>query len=138
MLYLGSVLGATLLAIACGSNQPPTGPSEPAVPPAIITDTFEGRLTVNGSAAHPFVVGRAGALQATLTAIEPEAAIIGLSLGTWNAGSNVCQIILANDAAPGGAAIVGTASVAGNFCVRVNDVGQLTAPAGYFLTVQHY
>lgn len=138
MRYLVSVLGATLLATSCGGSQPPTGPSEPAVPPPIVTDTFDGQLTVNGAAAHPFVVGRAGALSATLTAIEPEAAIIGLSLGTWNAGSNVCQIILANDAAPVGAVIVGTASVAGNFCVRVNDVGKLTATAAYFLTVQHY
>ena len=137
-LRFASALAATLLATACSNDPFATLPTEPAVPPTLITDTFEGQLTVNGAASHPFVVTRAGALSATLTAIEPEGAIISVSLGTWNTGSNVCQIILANDAAPGGAVIVGTASVAGNFCVRVLDAGKLTATAGYLLTVAHY
>ncbi len=138
MLRFAPVLVATLLATAC--NNDPFGqlPTEPAVPPTVITDTFEGLLTVNGAVSHPFVVSRAGTLSATLTAIEPEGAIIGVSLGTWNSGTNACTLIITNDLAPGGAVLVGTASVAGNFCVRVSDVGKLTASAGYLLTVAHY
>lgn len=138
MLHLAPVLAATLLATACSNDPFATLPTEPAVPPTVITDTFEGQLTVNGAASHPFVVTRAGALSATLTAIEPAGAIIGVGLGTWNSGSNSCALIITNDLAPGGAVLVGTASVAGNFCVRVNDVGKLTATAGYLLTVAHY
>jgi hypothetical protein len=138
MLGFASALVATLLATACSNNAFPTLPTEPAVPPTVITDTFEGQLTVNGAVSHPFVVTRAGSLSATLTAIEPEDAIIGVGLGTWNSGTNSCALIITNDLAPGGAVLVGTASVAGNFCVRVNDVGKLTGTAGYFLTVAHF
>lgn len=137
-LRFATALAATLLVTACSTDPFATLPTEPAVPPVVIIHTFEGQLTVNGAASHPFVVTRAGSLSATLTAIEPESAVISVSLGTWNTGSNVCQVILANDAAPGGAVIVGTAAVAGNFCVRVLDVGKLTGPAGYSLTVQHF
>jgi len=50
----------------------------------------------------------------------------------------VCQIILANDAATSLGVVTGTASTAGNFCVRVSDVGRLTAPTDYEITVRHF
>jgi hypothetical protein len=37
-----------------------------------------------------------------------------------------------------GSTIVGTATVAGTFCIRLNDVGKLTGPATYSVSVTHY
>ena len=87
----------------------------------------------------PFVVQRAGTVVAQIVTLAPDStAVISLSLGTWN--GQVCQIILANDAATSGAlgVVTGTASTAGNFCVRVSDVGRLTAPTDYEIIVRHF
>jgi hypothetical protein len=61
-----------------------------------------------------------------------------VSLGTWNALANTCQIVLANDNATQGASILGTASGPGDFCVRVYDVGRLQGATEYTLTVVHF
>lgn len=126
------------MATACGGTNPfqQLGPTAPAVPPTSITETFTGTLTVNGAATYPFVVGQAGNATAVLTALVPDDARVGMSLGTWNGVT--CQIILANDNATQNSLVVGEARSAGNFCVRIHDVGKLTAPADYLLTVTHF
>jgi hypothetical protein len=132
------VLGAPLLAAACSTDPFSTLPTDTSTPAVAVTDTFDGSLSLNGAFTHAFAVQRAGTVSARLTAVDPEDATIGVSLGSWNATGNVCQIILANDAAPGGTSIVGTASTAGNFCVRLYDVGKLTGPVLYTIDVTHF
>ena len=130
---LALILAASLCA-ACGDDDTPTTPTPDT--PTELTETFSGTLTVNGAATHPFVVQRAGNVTAALSSLSPDsAAVISLALGTWNGQS--CQIIIANDAATTNSIAVGTAS-AGNFCVRLSDVGRLTAPTDYSVTVRHF
>jgi hypothetical protein len=122
---------------ACSTNPFPT-PTDTSTPPTEVTETFDGQLTVNGAVTHPFAVQRSGAVTLRLLAVDPADATIGLSLGTWNANSNICQVILANDSAPGGTTVVGTASTIGSFCARVYDVGRLSRSILYTLTVTHF
>jgi len=96
-------------------------------------------VTINGASTQPFVVQRAGTVVAALTALDPAATVIGLSLGTWNGVA--CAIgsgALANDAATLGVSITGSATATGNYCVRVYDVGKLTQAAAYQLTITHF
>lgn len=124
-------------AAACGDDTP-TAPEQPVQRPTVTEPPIQGRLTVNGAASHSFSTG-SGQISVTVTELVPDsAAVIGVSLGTWNALANTCQIILANDSATQGAGILGTASGPGNFCVRVYDVGKLAAPTEYTLTVVHF
>jgi hypothetical protein len=130
---LAVILTASVFA-GCDDNDTPTLPT-PEVPTEI-SESFGGTLTLNGAATHPFVVQRAGNVTATLTSLSPDGAVvISLTLGTWNGQS--CQIIIANDAATTNSTVVGTAS-AGNFCVRVSDVGRLAASTDYAVTVRHF
>ncbi len=129
----------------CGDDADPL-PTAPT--PVSLTETFVGSINRNGAATHSFIVQTAGTVTATLTSLEAgSATTVGLSMGTWNAQTLTCQIILANDAAhavlPDGTAasvIIGTAASVGTFCVRVYDVGQLSdaAPASYTLSVTHF
>jgi len=129
-----TVILLTALAAACGDDTPTTSPTTST--PTAITETFEGTLTVNCATTYPFVVVQAGLASAVLTTLLPDGATVGVSLGTWNGQS--CQVILANDSATQNASVVGEARSAGNFCVRIHDVGKLTTPADYLLTVTHY
>ncbi len=72
----------------------------------------------------------------TLSALSPDNTVtVGLSLGTWNGES--CQTVIARDSTVVGNSIVGAASAAGNFCVRVYDVGKLAAATSYDVQVVH-
>ena len=123
--------------IACGDDTP-TAPTETPTRTQT-TETFSGTLNVNGAATHSFSATGSGEIRVTLTELTPDsAAVIGVSLGTWNALANTCQIVLANDSATQSAVVVGNAGQAGSFCARVYDVGRLSGATGYSLTVLHY
>ena len=131
-----AVLVVALASVSCASDDPvdtPTGPSAVSV-----TENLSDTLTVNGAKTFPFTANIAGTVTAKFTALSPDDTItLGLSLGTWNGSS--CQIIIANDAAKLNVSVVGTAQQsAGQFCVRVYDVGKVSASANYELLIDHY
>ena len=103
-------IGLALLASACSD---PTPPVTPTPVPATITETFTGTLLVAGNNMIPFTVQQVGALKVSLTFQQ-------------------------TNTAPGGpAALSGTATVAGNFCVSIYDIGNMVQPISYTVTVQH-
>ncbi|MEZ5317653.1 MAG: hypothetical protein R2752_09660 [Vicinamibacterales bacterium] len=131
-----SLLALTLAAaaVACEDTQVPTTPTPDPAP--TVTDTFNGSLSVNAAATFTFAVAAAGNVVATLTALTPDAAAtVGVSIGTWN--GSTCQEVLSNDNATQGASITGAVSVATDICVRVRDVGKLSDPQTFTLTVVH-
>ena len=104
--------------------------------PVTVTDTFAGTLTSNGAASYQFTTAASGTVTATLATLSPDSTlIVGIALGTWSA--NACQIVLSKDSATQSSFIVGQASQANTFCVRIYDVGNVTDPATYELQVNH-
>jgi hypothetical protein len=123
-----------LTSAACGDNLSTTTPTDTTS--TTVTETFPGAINPNGGATHTFATARSGSITATLSALTPDNTItVGLSLGTWNGES--CQTVIARDSTMVGNSIVGTASSSGNFCIRVYDVGKLTASTSYDVTVVH-
>jgi len=126
-------LAATLLC-GCGSDNLPSGPTQQ---PTTVTEVSTGTLTVNGAVTFPFAVQQTGTVTVTLNTLSDSAATVGVSLGTYNV-TGACQIIIANDNATQGITVTGTATATGNFCARVYDVGKLTAPVDYQISVTHF
>jgi hypothetical protein len=134
-LLLAAALGGT----SCGDDEPDT--IDPGPSPIEIVENIGGRLTVNGAQTHPFTVERPGDITAILTAVSGDAPpAISIALGTWNGVS--CALVVANDkATPGTTAIstvIGRATVAGTYCLRVSDPGTLTAAVDYAVELRHY
>jgi hypothetical protein len=119
----------------CDTTPFPTLPTDTS-PAVETTESFSDTLTVNGGRTHPFSVQRAGTVTAQVTSLSDLNATIGLSLGTWN--GTACQIILANDSASINVSLTGTAQTSGQFCVRLYDVGRLTAAVSYAVLVTHF
>ena len=118
---------------ACGDDSTPTTPVTPAVQ---ISETYAGTIGINGAATHTFITMDAGQAGATLTALSPDsAAIVSFAMGVWN--GQYCAITLAKDDATTNS-ILGAAAAIGTFCVRISDVGKLTAPTDYTIVVTHY
>lgn len=122
-----------LAASACGDSSTTT-PTTPT--PITLTDTFTGTLTKNSGVTHTVVTSNSGTVVATLTSVAPDSTlVVGLSLGTWN--GNACQVVLSKDNAVQGSNVIGSASSAGNLCVRIYDVGNLTSAITYQIDVAH-
>ena len=101
---------------------------DPTIEP--ITTTIPGTVTVNGAQTSNFVVSTAGTVVATLTSLTPDAeATVGFALGTFN--GTACQTVIVNDSAFQGAILIGATGSSAVLCVRVYDVGALTAPTNY-------
>jgi hypothetical protein len=129
-----ALLPLALLTAGCGSSSDTTLPTAPT--PTVITETFEGNLTVNGATSYPFVVATPSTLTATLVTVAAGTdVVVGMSLGTWNGED--CTVVITNDAAVQGKTVVGVAQTAGNFCVRIFAPTTLAAPTGYQVTVTH-
>lgn len=128
-----------LLALAsCGAAacNDTTTTTTPTTTTTNTSETLTGTVTVNGAVTHQFSATSRGTVTATLNSLAPDAnQTIGVSLGTWN--GTTCQIILANDQAVVGAGVLGMVSGVGNLCLRVYDVGKLTGPETYTITVSH-
>ena len=134
LISLSALIFACAVATGCGDDN--TTPTTPIETPVQINETFQGTINVNGAATHIFVADRAGQATATLTSLSPDsAAIVSFVFGTWN--GQYCQAILWKDDATQAQNLVGNASQ-GSFCVRVADIGRLTAPTDYVITVSHF
>ena len=105
--------------------------------PVITTETFTGTLTMNGAQTHQFFTSATGVVTATLTSLgETPPETVGFGMGTLAGAS--CNVVLANDQAVVTSVLTGTVStLGGTLCVRMYDVGKLTAPVDYSFTVSH-
>lgn len=112
----------------------PTLPNNPTV---FVTETFTGSVGQNGSATHNFSTTTSGAVTATLKTIGADnTLVVSFALGTWT--GSACSLVLANDAATGGASLSGTMTGQGTLCARVGDVGNIGATAAtYTIEVVH-
>ena len=123
------------MASGCDDSTTPTTPT----PPVMVTETFEGTLTINGGLTHSFTTQAAGNVTATLTTLAVESGVtVGLSLGIFTPSTNTCQIIVDNGAVVQATRVTGSVSSSGNYCVRIYDAaGRLTAAADYTITLEH-
>jgi hypothetical protein len=84
----------------------------------------------------PFAVSAAGAATASLAGILPDNTVaLGFSMGTWN--GTTCNTVISNDNAREFTQLVGSAGSAGALCLRIHDVGRLSNPVTFTLTVVH-
>jgi hypothetical protein len=135
IILLSLVLSATLAAAGCDAeiNNIPTTPD-----PVFVTETFTGTLTLNGAQTHNVFTSATGMVTATVASLgESAPEKIGFSIGTLST-VGTCTVVVHNDNAVVNSSLAGTvASLNGSLCVRVFDVGALTAPVDYTITVNH-
>ena len=137
MVFNKKLLAIAILAAAlvgCDDDPTPTAPT----PNPTVTETFAGTVAASGAATHSFSVAASGTVKATLKAIGTDnTLVVSFALGNWFA--DACSIVLANDAATGGAVLSGTMTGAGTLCARVSDVGNIQQgqTVGYTIEIEH-
>jgi hypothetical protein len=129
-----AVLVLALAATGCSSDDDliPTTPTTPVT----VTETYADTIGRNGARTHNFSSQASGTVTATLTTLSPDSAlVVGFALGTWN--GSLCQQVLVKDDATQGTVLTGGVSTFGSLCVRIYDVGNVTEPVNYEITVVH-
>ena len=138
-----AVMGLVLLAAACSDSKHHPNPCRAGPDAAWALESFSGTLEPQGISLHTFTVAQTGNVQVTLIGVVPQLVpgpsapiTVGLGIGTPS-GLGTCLVIYQVSAQPGTAAqIIGTAT-AGPDCVTIFDVGNLTQPVNYTVTVAH-
>jgi len=121
-----------------GSNATPTTPTTPVTYPQL-TETYTGTVAAGETKAFHFPITNPGSLDATITALAPLSTLtMGLNLGGWDVTTETCPKILFSDAAKLNAVLSGTPQSAGEYCVSIYDVGNLSTPSEFTITVKHY
>ncbi len=138
--FFPAILVAASMA-ACGGATPttptPTTTTTTTATTVTVTDSFDGKLGQSGSNTHTFSA-QAGSVTVTLTAEAPlETLGLGMDVGTWD--GTTCTTVLTNASSKLGTALIGTATTAVNLCIKVYDVGNITADSSvtYTVTAQH-
>jgi hypothetical protein len=128
---------AGLLTASCSNSAATTTTAATPIASAAQTDTFTGTLQVGGTNVHLFNVAQVGTVSATLTAVGPPSTVfVGLALGVPS-GTACGLAVTINTQAGSAPQLTGTATLAGQFCVQIYDVGNLAGPASYSVTVTH-
>ena len=135
---LVAAIAAGALATACGGSSDQTL-TLPTVTPPSKTEVFTGTFGVGETKFHPFTVGQAGEVDITLTAVGPPPTIfVGLGVGVPNdTGCVLIQGFGGATQAGSTPQIVGNALAGGPFCVAIGDIGNLSSPVDYSITVVH-
>jgi hypothetical protein len=112
-------------AAACGNST--------TAPTTSSNDNFSSTLAVRGTATHTVTVVKAGTVTVTLDSIIP-VAVVGVGFGLSNTTSGTCTVTTSMDTS-GGTDQLSSAVDVGTYCVRISDIGNLTQPSSFSMTI---
>jgi hypothetical protein len=128
------VIVALVFVAACDQAGTMTEIARPTTAPSKIV-SFTGILQPQGKDTYTFTVSQDGYVEATLVGLGAASTTsVGLGIGTLTAVSSCTVLQSVTTVAGPSAQIVGT-GLAGTLCVTIFDVGNLTEPALYTVTV---
>ena len=123
-----------VFALASCAKATTTALPRPDTAPAKLV-SFNGTVQMQGRSAHIFTVSADGYVEATLVGLgAPATTTVGLGVGTPDAVGDCSTNHTVTTAAGTAAQIIGT-GLAGSLCVVIYDVGNLTGPTIYTITV---
>jgi hypothetical protein len=131
------LIAVCVVAGACTGTE---GTVAPPTAAASQTETFTGTLAVGGTNSHNFAVPFQGRVNLTLvSATPPDGVQLGIGIGSFGSGTGVCTLIVeaSRTTAPGTSPQISGVVAVGQYCLIVADVGKLTEPATYTVTVGH-
>jgi hypothetical protein len=132
-------LGAALAGAACKSNTSTTTPTPTPSAPTV-TESFAGTLPVGATKFYSFKVSVYGTVNITLVSLGgtgvPPTLDVGLGVGTPS-GTSCSTTSTVSAASTDPAPQLTTTLDVGVYCASIYDLGNLTAPANFTVTIAH-
>jgi hypothetical protein len=123
-------ISAAMMLAGCGSNSTPTTPSNPS---STVKENWSSVVAPGGASTRSFTVNSGGNIVVTLTA----GPTVGLGIGLPRTSGGGCRLGVSVNASPANTPQINTQADAGQYCVQVFDLGTLTDPVGFALTIEH-
>ena len=129
-----TALGAALAAAAaCGNSTTTT--TTPTTPTGPTTSIFASRLTPGGAVSRQFGASTNGTVTAMLTNAAGPNTVVGLGIGVPTTGLAKCALTTGIQTNAGATPQISASVDAGNYCVVVYDLGTLTSPIDFSVTL---
>lgn len=126
---LVALLLSAVAAAGCGDDDPP--PTTPA-PPTTQSVTWSTSLATGGASSRSFRSTRNGTVSVTLQALAGSTTIrAGLGVGIPLGDGSGCVLSRSVETTAGATAQIELDVDAGNYCMQVYDLGELTQPASF-------
>jgi hypothetical protein len=136
-----ALVGVMLVGAACHSTSSSTiAPTTTTAAGVLTTELFAGVLSVGSSQSYSFTTlsqGLVSVTLASLTTMQPGPALnipLELGLGTTSDGCTATGQLIAT---PALTAQISTTLNAGTYCVSLSDIGHLTAPVTFAVSIVH-
>ena len=127
-------LSLGVLTVGCGKENTTTT-TTPTTPTGPTTSIFASRLTPGGAASRSFGATTTGTVTVMLTNAAGPSTVVGLGIGVPTTGVAKCALSTAIKTAPGSTPQISAAVDAGQYCVTVYDLGTLTSPIDFSVTL---
>jgi hypothetical protein len=102
------------------------------------TETFTSSLGVRGAASRSFTVSQGGTVSVRLETINPQpAVVVGLGVGIPRPDGSGCSLSRSVNTSAGSAAQITSGIDTGPYCVKIYDVGNLTALVNFSISIVH-
>ena len=131
--WVGGLLAALVVTAACGNNN--TTPTTPTTPTGPTTSIFASRLTPGGAVSRSFGTSTNGTVTVMLTNAAGPSTVVGLGIGVPTTGLAKCALSTAINTASGSTPQISAAVDSGQYCVTVYDLGTLTSPIDFSVTL---
>jgi hypothetical protein len=129
---LAALLLSTVATAGCGKDDPP--PTTPA-PPTTQSVTWSTTLAPGGASSRSFRTTRSGTVSVALQSLAGSATMrAGLGVGIPLGDGSGCVLSRSVETTAGATAQIELDIDAGNYCMHVYDLGELTQPVSF--TVQ--
>jgi hypothetical protein len=128
-----ALAAALAAAAACGDSTTPT--TTPTTPTGPTTSIFASRLTPGGAVSRQFGASTNGTVTAMLTNAAGPNTIVGFGIGVPTTGLAKCALSTAIQTKAGSTPQLSATVDAGNYCVVVYDLGTLTSPIDFSVTL---
>ena len=123
-------ISATMMLAGCGSDSTPTTPSNAST---TVKENWSSVVAPGGASTRSFTVNSAGTIVVTLTG----GPMVGLGVGLPRTSGGGCRLGVSVNASPATTPQISAQADAGQYCVQVFDLGTLTDPVGFSLTIEH-
>jgi len=134
LILVAAIAMAALVLASAGCDDAATATSPTTTSP--VTETFSGQFVPGGSAARAFTAASPGSASITLTQVGPPAGLeVGLGVGIPQASGSGCYLTQSVQTGASSSPQLTVPVDAGVYCVRVYDLGTLTSPTAFTLTI---
>ncbi len=132
---LSAVMLSLVLIGGCGDSSTPTSPTPTATSP--VTITWTTLIGPQGTVSRSLALPSAGTIKLTLTSTSPSDVVLGLSVGIPRATAAGCYPARTVQTTAGNTPQIEIGAGSGAYCVQVHDLGTLTNPISFSITIEH-